>query len=75
MIDHDYDVKGGIRYVKKALEFDEKSPFYLDSLAWGYYKLGRCDEASRLMQRVQKLLGREDAEVQKHIDIIKTCKE
>lgn len=73
MIDHEIDVKGGIEYVKKALEIEKESPFYLDSLAWGYYKQGRCKKALKLMQEVQKNLGRDDPEVSAHLKAIKKC--
>lgn len=73
LIDHDIDVVQGIDYVKKALITDAESPFYLDSLAWGYYKQGKCKEAMLLMKKVQENLGQEDPEVSKHVNEIKNC--
>lgn len=73
LIDHEIDVKGGIAYVKKALKTDKDSPFYLDSLAWGYYKQGQCKKALNLMKKVQKGLGKEDAEVTAHLKTIQKC--
>jgi predicted Zn-dependent protease len=73
LIDHEIDIKGGMEYVRKALETEPESPFYLDSLAWGYYKLGDCKKALRLMDSVQKNLGKEDPEVSAHIKAIKKC--
>lgn len=73
LIDHEIDVKGGIAYVKKALEQEKNSPFYLDSLAWGYYKQGKCTEALELMKTVRKNLGKDDPEVTAHLKAIKQC--
>jgi len=73
LIDHDIDVKAGMGYVKEALKAEKESPFYLDSLAWGYYKQGQCTKALKLMKKVQKNLGKEDAEVNAHIKVIQKC--
>ncbi len=75
MIDHDLGVKEGIAYVKRALKVEPESSFYLDSLAWGYYKLHRCQEAYELMQQVIATLGKDDTEVQEHMNAIEKCLE
>jgi predicted Zn-dependent protease len=74
MIDHSIDVKGGMVYIEKALELDPDSTYYLDSKAWGYYKLGKCKKAYKLMKKVVKLEGGQEKEVQDHYKIIKKCK-
>ncbi len=73
MIDHDLDVAGGITYVKKALEIEPDSPYYKDSLGWGYYKQGKCVEAFKLIKQVEEELGNEDEEVKSHLEAIKKC--
>jgi tetratricopeptide (TPR) repeat protein len=73
MIDHDIDVIEGIKYVNRALELDPESAFYLDSLAWGYYRQNRCSEALEIMQKVTNALGDEDEEVKMHLDAINKC--
>ena len=72
-IDHDIDIKRGIKLVKEALKQKPDSPYYLDSLAWGYYKIGKCKEAYELMKRVVKKLGLKDKEVKLHFEKIKEC--
>ena len=52
MIDFDIDVKKGISLVKSALKTSPNNIAYLDSLAWGYYKLNRCKEALDIMKKV-----------------------
>ncbi|MBE0497831.1 MAG: tetratricopeptide repeat protein [Campylobacterales bacterium] len=73
LIDHEIDIEGGMAYVRKALEVEPESPYYLDSLAWGYYKQGKCKKALKLMEKVQINLGKEDAEVSAHLKAIKAC--
>jgi len=73
LIDHDIDIKKGMEYVRKALESEPESPFYLDSLAWGYYKQGQCRKALNLMKRVRKNLGKDDPEVDDHVKKIQEC--
>jgi len=73
LIDHDIDVKKGIIYIKEALEIEPNSAYYLDSLAWGYYKLGRCEEAYEVMKKVMKMVKDENGEVKNHMKIIQKC--
>jgi len=73
LIEHKLNVKKGIKYVRMALKSDPKSAFYLDSLAWGYYKLGDCKRAYTLIKKVSKLEGGDDKEVLFHLKSIKTC--
>ena len=74
LIDHNVDIGKGMKYVKRALEIEKDSSYYLDSLAWGYYKLGECKKALGIMNRVRTLDGGNDAEVVEHHNIIKKCK-
>ena len=48
----DIDVDKGIQLVKKALKYAPDNPAYLDSLAWGYYKKGKYNEALNIMLKV-----------------------
>jgi len=74
LIDNDVDPKAGMAYVREALEQEPDSPFYLDSLAWGYYKLGECQKADAIMQKVVKAMqGEQDDELDKHLEAIKKC--
>lgn len=73
LIDHDIDVKRGIEYVKEALKQEPKSVYYLDSLAWGYYKLGECKKADSTMKKVLQIDDSENEEVLYHINMIKEC--
>ncbi len=73
LIDHDIDVKKGIRYIKKVLLVKPNSSFYLDSLAWGYYKLGECKKAKKILDRVVTLEGGDDPEVKKHVQVVEKC--
>lgn len=74
MIDHDINVTEGMGYVRKALEKQPDSPFYIDSLAWGHYKLNECAEAMRLIQQVKSMIGTDEQEVKDHLNAIEKCK-
>lgn len=73
MIEHDRNVTAGMDYVKRALVIEPDSGYFIDSLAWGYYKQGECEEAGRLMDQVVELLGTDDPEVKAHLKAINTC--
>lgn len=71
LIDHDINVKKGIKLVQRALEIEPKSLFYLDSLAWGYYKLKRCKKAYKIMKKFAKSTN--EPEVKMHFKMIQKC--
>jgi len=73
MIDHDRDIDEGIAYIKRALAIEPESGYFIDSLAWGYYKKGECEKARSLMDKVIKLLGADDPEVKAHVKAINKC--
>ncbi len=72
-IEHGLNIPRGIELVKRALAKEPDSPYYLDSLAWGYYKLGRCKEALKIIKRVYYELGLKDPEIQSHLQKIEQC--
>jgi len=73
LIDHEIDVKRGMDYIHTVLKHQPDSSFYLDSLAWGYYKLGNCHKAKNIMNRVVTLEGGDDPEVVSHVKKINQC--
>lgn len=70
LIDHDIDIKKGIELVRKALAKEPHSLYYIDTLAWGYYKEGKCAEAWKLMHPFEQ---EQEAEIVEHIQKIKKC--
>ena len=73
LIDFDIDVKKGIELVKSALKTTPNNIAYLDSLAWGYYKLGLCKEAVKIMSKVIQTTGLNDSEIKMHWDKMQKC--
>jgi predicted Zn-dependent protease len=73
LIDHDVNVKKGMHYIREVLKKQPNSAYYLDSLAWGYYKLGHCKKAKKIMLKVMKLEGGDAAEVRAHLKKINRC--
>jgi tetratricopeptide (TPR) repeat protein len=74
LIDKEVNVKKGISVIENALIQQPDNMYYLDSLAWGYYKQRDCDKAYKLMKRVVDEEGLEEEEIIEHWDAIKQCK-
>jgi hypothetical protein len=55
LIEKEMDVSRGVSLVGRALELEPNNPDFLDSLAWGYFKLGRFEEAGKLLRRSLEL--------------------
>ncbi len=73
LIDHEIDVKKGMQHIENVLRVKPDSAYYLDSLAWGYYKLDQCQQAKKIIDRVVTLKGGDDPEVLKHVKMINQC--
>ena len=74
LIDKEVNVKKGIKVIEDALIQQPDNIYYLDSLAWGYYKERDCDKAYKLMKRVVDEEGLEEPEIIEHWDAIRQCK-
>lgn len=73
LIDYNIDVKKGLVYVNKALEKSPNNLAYIDSLAWGQYKLKQCKSAYENMKKVVDVAGLKDKEIIIHWYKIKEC--
>lgn len=74
LIDKNIDIPQGISLVKRALKQDSTNAYYIDSLAWGYYKLNLCKKANTLMLMLIKnkdFLATKEAKM--HIRLIRRC--
>jgi tetratricopeptide (TPR) repeat protein len=74
LIDKDIDVKKGMKIISDALIQQPDNSYYLDSLAWGYYKVKSCKKAYEMMKRVVDMEGLDEPEIAEHWNIIKKCK-
>ena len=74
LIDKEVDIKKGMKIIEDALVQQPNNTYYLDSLAWGYYKKRDCDKAYSLMKRVVDEEGLEEKEIIDHWHAIKQCK-
>ena len=64
-------IQEGMDLVRRALQLQPKSGAVIDSLGWGYYKLGQYDEALGFIEEAVQL-DPSDAEVNDHLgDIYK----
>lgn len=71
LIDHDIDIQKGIQLVEKALIHEPQSPYYIDSLAWGYYKLNDCEKAMEIIEPIMDKTS--EPEVLEHYKTIQEC--
>jgi len=69
LIDYDINIKDGLKYVKKALQVKPDDIAYIDSMAWGYYKLKDCNTAWEIIKHINT----NDKEINKHKKFIKRC--
>jgi len=69
LIDKDINPKEGIEYIKKALKKEPDNVEYIDSLAWGYYKLHKCKMAWDIMKNINT----NDLIILEHKKLIKRC--
>ena len=74
LIDKEIDIKKGIKIIQDALKQQPNNTYYLDSLAWGYYKKHECTQAYKLMKRVVDEEGLDEDEIIDHWRAIKQCK-
>lgn len=69
LIDKNIDVKEGLNLVKEALKL-KKLPVYLDSLAWGYYKIQENKKAWIIINEIYGVL-KNSKEFMNHYGLIK----
>jgi len=53
LIDRNIDAKKGLALVEKALTYAPDEFSYLDSKAWGLYKLGKYEEALKIFEKLE----------------------
>jgi tetratricopeptide (TPR) repeat protein len=76
LIDSGYNVQKGVELVKVSLQKEPNNIFFLDSLAWGYYKLKEYKKAKEVVQKIQSLSKEiTEDEILEHIEIIQKSKE
>jgi len=74
LIDKGVDIKKGIKIIEDALKQQPDNTYYLDSLAWGYYKQKECKKAYEMMKKVVDEEGLDEKEIIEHWDAIQKCK-
>lgn len=74
LIDKEVDIQKGMKIIQDALVQQPDNTYYLDSLAWGYYKKRECKKAYQIMKRVVDEEGLEEPEILEHWNAIKKCK-
>ena len=70
LIDKEIDITKGLEIIKKALAEEPGNTYFLDSLAWGYYKLDNCEKAYPAMKKVVEVEGLNEEEIIEHWNAI-----
>jgi tetratricopeptide (TPR) repeat protein len=65
-IDNGLHIKEGIDLIRQAMALDPRSGAIVDSLGWGYYKLGDYDQALTYIEQAVQM-DPSDAEVNEHL--------
>lgn len=77
MIEHDFKdsarINEGMQYVQFALDKEPQNIYYLDSLAWGYYKLKNCTQAKEIMEQIPTEEIEKESEILGHYKSITQC--
>lgn len=77
MIEHDFKdsirIQKGMEYVQLALDKEPQNTYYLDSLAWGYYKLKDCKKAKEIMDKIPQNEREKESEIKEHYQKITFC--
>ena len=55
LLEEDGDPEEALGFIRKAIELQPQNGFFMDSLGWGYFKLGRLDQALLFMERAVML--------------------
>ena len=71
LIDYNINIKKGLKLVKEALDQYPTNLAYMDSVAWGYYKLHRYNTAYKYMKKVVNQIGLDNNEIKGHWTKIK----
>ncbi|WP_290879672.1 hypothetical protein [Helicobacter sp.] len=77
MIEHDFKDSGrineGMKYVQLALDKEPQNTYYLDSLAWGYFKLKDCIRAKEIIEQIPPDEREKESEIKEHYKQITFC--
>jgi len=66
LIDRNIDVNKGLALVDKALTYAPNEPSYLDSKAWGLYKIGKYKESLEIFEKLEAS-GMDEKELWLHL--------
>ena len=64
--DHKVKVDQAVPLIEQALALDPDNPYYIDSLGWAYYRLGRFEDARGQLEKAIAL-GGDEPEVLEHL--------
>ena len=55
-LERDYKINEAIKMLENAYDQNENDPYIIDSVGWGYYLIGKFDDAEKFMRRAVELM-------------------
>ncbi len=69
MADQNIRLSDALNYCRQAVQARPNNPAYLDSLGWAFYKMGKRDDAKRLLEEASRRAPDEDA-IREHLRVV-----
>ncbi|HRH41572.1 MAG TPA: tetratricopeptide repeat protein [Pyrinomonadaceae bacterium] len=55
LLERNEKIPEAVEFIKKAVKIDSNNASYLDSLGWGFYKLGKFDDSEKFLKEALRL--------------------
>lgn len=55
LLERNEKIAEAVEFIKKAVKIDSTNPSYLDSLGWGFFKLGKFEESEKYLKEALRL--------------------
>lgn len=55
LLERNEKIPEAVEFIKKAVKIDSNNASYLDSLGWGFYKLGKLDDSEKFLKEALRL--------------------
>ena len=69
MADQNIRLSDALNYCRQAVQARPNNPAYLDSLGWAFYKMGKRNDAKRLLEEASRRAPEEDA-IREHLRVV-----
>ncbi len=70
MADQNIRLPDALNYCRQAVQAKPNNPAYLDSLGWAFYKLGKRENAQRLLEEARRRAPEEES-IREHLEVVR----